>query len=417
MADFHQTGVVTTLHRLGDNHLEALEQELERYALEQPIALVLPALYSEFETPAMSRIIEELTQVHYVDEIILSLARANEDQFHEVQHRLSVLPGRVRILWNDSPRIQKLYRMLQENGLGAGPDGKGRSCWLAFGHVLAGRRARVVALHDCDIVNYHRRMLARLCYPVANPTINFDFCKGYYARVSDRLHGRVTRLFLTPLVRALESIMGYPPFLRYVDSFRYPLAGEVAMQADLMRVNRIPSDWGLEVGVLAEVYRNCATKRICQVDIADNYEHKHQDLSAGDPTKGLMKMAIDIAKSLFRTLSAEGLHMEPGTLLSVLTCYVRLAEDTVSRYYADARINGLIFDRHEEETAVETFSRALKIASEEFFADPLGTPLLPNWNRVSAALPGFLGALWDAVEADNPQLAGAHPALATSQSA
>jgi glucosyl-3-phosphoglycerate synthase len=104
-------------------------------------------------------------------------------------------------------------------------------------------------------------------------------------------------------------------------------------------------------------------------------------------------------------------------MLSVLTCYVRLAEDTVSRYYADARINGLIFDRHEEETAVETFSRALKIASEEFFADPLGTPLLPNWNRVSAALPGFLGALWDAVEADNVPLAGSQPMLATSQSA
>src|SRR3989304_1652422 len=98
------------------------------------------------------------------------------------------------------------------------------------------------------------------------------------------------------MVRALRSILGHLSFLVYLDSFRYPLAGEFAMQVNLARVNRIPSDWGLEVGVLAEVYRNCSLKRVCQADIADNYEHKHQDLSRGDPTKGLMKMAVDIAK-------------------------------------------------------------------------------------------------------------------------
>jgi glucosyl-3-phosphoglycerate synthase len=66
-------------------------------------------------------------------------------------------------------------------------------------------------------------------------------------------------------------------------------------------------------------------------------------------------------------------------------------------------INGLRFDRHEEETAVETFASALKLASEEFFADPLGAPPLPNWNRVSAALPTFLDSLKEAVEADNAE--------------
>jgi glucosyl-3-phosphoglycerate synthase len=223
--------------------------------------------------------------------------------------------------------------------------------------------------------------------------------------VSDRLHGRVTRLFMTPLIRSLESLVGYLPFLRYLDSFRYPLAGEFAMQADLARVNRVPSDWGLEIGVLSEIYRNCSTKRVCQVDIADAYEHKHQELSPDDPTKGLMKMACDIAKSLFQILSAEGVRFDPGAILSLLIRYRRLAEDTITGFHADAMINDLSFDRHEEETAVETFAQALKLAAEEFFADPLGIPLIPNWNRVSAALPGFLGALEEAVEADNAELA------------
>ena len=416
MSDFYQTGIVATLHRLGNFSLESLEQELERYAQEQPIALVLPALYSEFETPAMDAILQELSQVRYIDQVVLALARANESQFRDVQQRLSVLPGRVRILWNDGPSLQSLYQTLEENGLHVGQDGKGRSCWMAFGYILASGRSRVIALHDCDIVNYHREMLARLCYPVANPNINFEFCKGYYARVSDRLHGRVTRLFITPLARALMSLVGYVPFLRYLDSFRYPLAGEFAMQTDLARVNRIPSDWGLEIGVLSEVYRNCSTKRVCQVDIADNYEHKHQELSSDDPGKGLMRMAGEIAKSLFRILSAEGVRFDRGTMLSLLTRYGRIAEDTVTRYHADAMINGLVFDRHMEETAVETFTRALKMAAEEFFADPLGAPLIPNWNRVNSALPGFLGALAEAVDADNAGLhTSSRPVLAWSR--
>ncbi len=405
MSDFYQTGLVATLHRLGEHKVEILEQQLEHFVQQQPIALVLPALYSEFENPAMEGILEQLSQVRYVRQFVVTMARTTSKQFREAQERLAVLPGEVRIVWNDGPRVQELYRTLEENGLQVGPDGKGRSCWMAYGYVLATQQADVIALHDCDIVNYNREMLARLCYPVVNPNINFEFCKGYYARVSDRMHGRVTRLLMTPLIRALQSLFGFLPFLRYLDSFRYPLAGEFAMQADLARVNRIPSDWGLEIGVLAEIYRNCSKKRVCQVDIADNYEHKHQELSSSDPSKGLMKMAVDIAKALFRILSAEGVSFDLGNTQTLLTRYVRTAEDNITRYHADAMINGLIFDRHEEETAVETFARALKHATDEFFADPLGMPLIPSWTRVSSALPGFLGALGEAVDADNAGLA------------
>jgi glucosyl-3-phosphoglycerate synthase len=305
------------------------------------------------------------------------------------------------VLWNDGKRVQELYRILEENGLHAGTNGKGRSCWMAYGYVLGSRRADCIALHDCDIVNYSREMLARLCYPVVNPNINFEFCKAFYARVSDRMHGRVTRLFVTPLLRALISLFGNLPLLEYLDSFRYPLAGEFAMQTDLARANRIPSDWGLEVGVLAEVYRNCSVKRVCQVDIAENYEHKHQELSQSDPTKGLMKMSVDIAKSLFRILSAEEVTFDSGRMQTLWVRYRRMAEDTITRYHADAMINGLTFDRHEEETAVETFAHGLKLATEEFFSDPLGMPLIPNWNRITSALPGFLGELCEAVDADN----------------
>ena len=69
MADFHQTGVVTTLHRLKPDNIDRLEADLEKFARSRPMGLVLPALYSEFETPAMQRIVAELKQVRYLQRI------------------------------------------------------------------------------------------------------------------------------------------------------------------------------------------------------------------------------------------------------------------------------------------------------------------------------------------------------------
>jgi glucosyl-3-phosphoglycerate synthase len=271
---------------------------------------------------------------------------------------------------------------------------------MAYGYLLARGECEVIALHDCDILNYSRELLARLCYPVMNPTLGFEFCKGYYARVTDRMHGRATRLFMTPLIRALAGMAPASPFLRFLDSFRYALSGEFAMRINLARVNRIPGDWGLEVGVLAEVQRNCAVSGVCQVDLADNYEHKHQSLSAEDPSKGLRRMARDIAKSLFHTLAGEGVVFSQDHFRSLQVRYVRMAEDTINRYYADAKLNGLEFDRHTEELEVAAFTKSLGLAAAEFIEDPLGAPLIPNWNRVLAALPDFFERLGQAVGDD-----------------
>ncbi len=405
MADFYQTGLVATLHRLGKNNGHKIEKELEAFGKQRPIALVLPALYSEFEGPALQHIVNQLRQVKYLNQIVLSLGRATLEQFKNAIELLSVLPQEVMVIWNDGPRISKLYQLLDGNDLQVGPDGKGRACWIAYGYVLASQKSDVIAVHDCDILSYDRELLARLVYPIANPSIDFEFCKGFYARVTDRMHGRVTRLLVTPLIRSLMSILGHIPFLVYMDSFRYPLAGEFAMKVDLARANRIPGDWGLEVGVLAEIFRNCAIKRVCQVEICENYEHKHQALSPDDPERGLVKMTIDIAKNLFRTLAAEGIVLNDGIFSSLLARYVRIAEDTIKRYHADALINGLTFDRHSEEIAVAAFSKGIDMARKSFLEDPLGVPLIPNWNRIVSALPEFLGLLKDAVERDNAKIA------------
>jgi len=405
MADFHQTGVVTTLHRLGTPDLARLETALLASCSARPIALVLPCLYSELRDVALKGIIEVLRQVPYLRQIVVSVSGTHSrDELDELRVAFdgvrSFTGEPAAFVWNSGPRLQALYEKLREAALDAGVDGKGRSTWLAYGYVLATDVSRVIALHDCDIREYKRELLARLCFPTAYPQLDYEFAKGYYGRATDRLYGRVTRLFMNPLLRALKSVLGPLPPLEYLESFRYPLAGECSMTTDLARINRVPGDWGLEVGVLAEVYRNCALKRICQVELVDNYDHKHQELSEADPTRGLHRMVVDIASSLIRNLASYGVDFSSGFLNTLIATYVRTAQDAIGSYSDDAALNGLAFDRHEEEVAVETFSRALRVAGLGFVRDPMGTPPIPNWNRVSSALPELLEELADAVAAD-----------------
>ena len=399
MSDFFQNGVITTFHRLGEFKLKRIEKELSDFSQARPIALVLPSLYREFLSGALPKIMDSLRRVNYIKQIVLSLDKASAEQFKKVKRAFSN-NKKLSIIWNDGPGIKNLYKLLEKNDLSPGLRGKGRAVWISLGYVLAGK-SRVIATHDCDIINYDRELLARLCYPVANPHSEYEFCKGFYSRVTDRMYGRATRLFFTPFIRALEKILGYLPFLVYMDSFRYALAGEISLRRDLAMVMRIPSDWGLEVGTLAEVYRNMALNRICQVDIADTYEHKHQPLVPNDPEKGILKMSIDIAKSIFRNLALEGVEFSEGFFKTLSNIYLKKAQETIVRYENDAAINGLVFDRHTESLCVEAFTKGIEMAGDVFWQNPSETVLLPNWHRVTAALPEFLNQLEKTIRKDN----------------
>jgi glucosyl-3-phosphoglycerate synthase len=400
MTDFFQNGVITTFHNLGTSRICSLEEQLKDFSRIRPIALVLPSLYREYASGALPNIMQTLKKANYLNEIVLCLDRCTATQFKEIKNAFASVK-KLTLIWNDGPRLKKLYQLLDQNNLSPGDSGKGRAVWIAMGYVLARGKSQVIAVHDCDIINYERMLLARLCYPVATPHYEYEFCKGYYSRVTDKMYGRATRLFFTPFVRALQKILGYLPFLVYIDSFRYPLAGEIAMRRDLAMAMQIPSDWGLEVGTLAEVYRSVTLSRVSQVDIADTYEHKHQPLSAGDPSRGITKMTVDITKSIYRTLAQEGVEFSEGFFKSLGNIYLRMAQEAIVRYENDAAINCLKFDRHSESTAVEAFSRGISRAGDQFWQSPSVTNLIPNWLRVIAAMPGFFSQLKEAVQSFN----------------
>ncbi len=391
---------MATLHRLGKPDRARLERELKGFSAARPMALVLPCHADELETPALRAIIGELKRVPYLAEVVVGIDGADAAAWTRAKTIFRGLPQSTALLWNDGPRLKKLIQRLRRADLDPGASGKGRNLWLGFGRVLAGGRAQVVAVHDCDIRTYSRDLLARLFYPVAHPHLGFDFCKGYSARFTSHLNGRVMRLLFTPTVRALQSLLGPHDFLTFLDALRYPLSGEACLDIDVIRRLRMPGDWGVETGMLAGVFRICSPKSICQIDLADCYDHKHRELSPRNPKRGLNKMACDIVRRIFHTLAGEGVKLDRGLFDALLTAYAKAAEETMRFYSADAEVNGLSYDRHQEELAVSTFAGSIRTAAGDYLRNPLGAPLLADWNRVETALPDFLDALLEAVAAD-----------------
>ncbi len=401
MADFSQDGPITTIHDLDTIKSGELEKRLNDATARYPIGLVLPITAADMRAEPFQTIVTQLSKTQFLDTIVVVLNRAEQlEDYHHCAKLLEPLGDLAHLLWTDGPRGKQLNHELGEYGFSVQVPGKGRAVWTAFGYLLADPKLKAFVLHDCDIVDYHRDILVRLCLPMAEPSLDFDFCKAYYARCTDRMHGRVVRLLVTPLLKALISVLGTDDFLVFLQSFRYPLAGEFAVTSSLAKSNRIPSDWGLEVGTLAEVFRNTSPKRCCQIDIGRIYEHKHQPLSLEDASRGLMKMASDILTSIYRTLASRGIVFEPGHFVSLRAAYLRAAQDAIRQYHADAVLNSLSYDRHSEEQTIEGFAQLIIEAGSVYQSDPAGAASMPTWSRVISALPDFPARLRDMVIAD-----------------
>jgi glucosyl-3-phosphoglycerate synthase len=404
MADFYQNGTVTTLHNLAQRDPKDMAAELLTFSKKRPLGLILPSLFSELEGKALPDIINQLKGVEYLSEIVIGLDRADLEQYKHALSFFGGLPQHHRVLWNDGPRLQAIDAKLQALGLAPKELGKGRNVWYCMGYILASGKAESIALHDCDILTYERELLDRLLYPVANPMFNYEFSKGYYARVAGgKINGRVSRLLVTPLIKALKKTVGHCDYLEYMDSFLYPLAGEFSFRRDVLSDIRIPSDWGLEIGVLSEMYRNYSSNRICQVDIAATYDHKHQDLSLDNDDGGLSKMSVDISKSFIRKLATQGETFTAEKFRTLKATYYRIALDYVETYRNDAMMNGLTLDIHNEEKAVEMFAQNIITAGNTFLEQPMDTPFIPSWNRIISAIPDILSQLKEAVELDNEE--------------
>ncbi len=391
--------LITTIHDFGCN-LEFLEDRLTQLAQESPTAVLIPALYEELERPALTQIRDFLGHCAFVKTVIVCLYAETMEQYAKAVQFFELLPQTTLVIWENGNRVTRLLENLRERNLDLlGFKGKGRAVWLGLG--VASLEAEAIALHDADIITYDRSYPLKLLFPLLEKEFGIAFNKAYYARLgseSRRLHGRVVRLFVTPLLTALTELFGYQNYLRYLNAYRYPLSGEFALTSDLALNIRIPANWGLEIGLLAEVYRNVAHKRIAQIDLGI-FDHKHQVIG-NSSEEGLRKMCRDILRSVLRTLTeTEQVVITMEHIHALRVKFRREAQDYTRQYFVDARFNNLEYDRHQEEVTTELFEQAILEAGEQYFLNPAGAQI-PDWTRALAVMPDFREQLRDAALTD-----------------
>jgi len=274
----------------------------------------------------------------------------------------------VTVLWCNAEGVEAT---LADHGLD-GEAGKGRDVWLGLG--VAAERAAYVAVHDADATTYSHEHVPRLLAPLEE---DFEFVKGYYARVeSGRLYGRLTRLFVAPLLRALAARHD-DAILAYLSAFRYPLAGEFALTATTARRVRAQRTWGLEVGLLGEAYGAVGPAASAQVDLGI-HRHDHRPVSGRG---GLATMADRVADSLFRALADYGLDPDYDTLRQ---SYREVAERLVDQYAADASFNGLSYDPDAEREQIRTYASSI--------GAPGADTRLPPWDTLELSPSAIVAA-------------------------
>jgi len=381
------------------------ERALAAWAESRRLMLVVPALCSEIGEAAFARIVDALRDHPFADPVVVSMNRMDAAGFARARAFLAPLAPGHRILWNDGPRLRRVREAVERAHPGTIPDGKGTNVWMAVGYALARGDIAAMAAHDADLVGYRRELLARLCTPVLDPEMGHRFAKAYYARVSDRMYGRVTRLLVFPLIRALRETLGPLPLLDFLGAFRYPLAGEFALSVDLAGRLRLPGHWGLETGMLCEVFRHAPPESVCQVGLGSGFEHRHRALdsqpSDAVPEAALAGMAQDIVRTLLAALGEHGVAFNAATLAEVGAAYKRAAALAIRRYADDARMNGLAFDADGEMAAAARFAGVLALAAEDILAHVPADPALPPWHAVFSGSPELRSHLLEAVETDN----------------
>jgi glucosyl-3-phosphoglycerate synthase len=178
------------------------------------------------------------------------------------------------------------------------------------------------------------------------------------------------------------------------------LAGEFSFLTRLGRAINIAYDWGLEVSTLSEVYTRLTPKKIAQIDLCKNYEHKHQELSEENARGGLHRMVVDIAKFYLNHIRSNGVPIDDAFIDMLQHTYYNTALSFVKSYSDDAESNDLVYDRHKEELTVRYFRDFIVTAWEQSKQEKENTQI-PSWNRVIYSLPDIYADLMEAVEKDN----------------
>jgi len=380
MSEFSQkSGWISTFHIVRQDR-KRLTSQLRLHSKWKKTVLIIPLLASEYTDPSnlpvLKNILRQLRNVTYLSQIIFGLDRATEEDVFRLRDLITTSGIKHYLIqWNDGPGFSDIYRQLNEAGFTISEPGKGKNMFMSFGIAIA-LGAESIGLIDADIRTFRREQLDRLFYPVV--VLNYDFSKAYYARISDRaeIYGRVKRLLLDPLLLSLKrkfTESRQEKMLRLIDfllGFNYQLSGEVAFHVDLLKKMRFATNWGVEIFTLIEVYRKASSP--AQVMFTEEpFDHKHQDASPKDETRGINRMAIDIVTTLMNALIIEeGLEISDTFFRDLAITYQAVAEDQVKKYSDDASFSNLKYDRDAEEYLVKGVFHNSILQAGEVLAAP-----------------------------------------------
>jgi glucosyl-3-phosphoglycerate synthase len=381
--DFNQ-GKITSIHDFSMDFSQ-MKSRLNELKSKYPAGVIIPLHEKDLNDQKIQGIIAGLNKCDYLQKVFIALSAERSIDYKKAKDLFSAFQIPCEVIWCNKPEVNFVLEELKEKGLDVTRScGKGKDLWLSIG--IASLELYAMAVHDSDILFYSEMLPTKLLYSAIEPKMDFFFSKGYYARVNlekRRIYGRFYRLFISPLLEALQKKLEHrSSFIRYLQSFKYPLSGEIAIYSDVALNLRIPGDWGLEIGMVAEIYRTISVKRICDVDLGF-YDHNHKDLSR----EALLKTAEDCFITLLRTLTeVEGIDVSEAFLVSLQVIYRRFAQDKVRQYYADMLCNSIVYDRHEEETNVDLLSDVIMNAGKKYLENPTSAQL-PDWLRVISAMP------------------------------
>jgi glucosyl-3-phosphoglycerate synthase len=379
MVEFSQkSSSITTFHLLRDDP-KHLRNQIRLHSRWKKTVLVIPLLASEYTDPAnlpvFENILKQLRDVNYLSTIIFGLDRATEAEAFRLRDLIRGFGIRHYLIqWNDGPGFSKIYDQLNEAGFNISEPGKGRNMFLSFGIAMA-LGSHCIGLIDADIRTFKRVQLHRLFYPVV--VLNYDFSKAFYARFSDgQMYGRVKRLLLDPLLLALKrkfTETQEDKMLRLIDfllSFHYQLSGEVAFHVDLLKRMRFATNWGVEIFTLIEAYRKASST--AQVALSEQpFDHKHQDPSPSDQSRGLYRMAIDIVTTLMHALIIEeGLEISDTFFRDLAITYQALADLQIKKYSDDAGFSNLSHNRDLEEFLARDLFRNAIVQAGDLLTSP-----------------------------------------------
>jgi len=237
------------------------------------ISLALPALNEEETVGNVITTIKDelMTRVPLLDEMVL-IDSDSTDRTREIAEGLGI-PVHIhqRILPNFSAR-----------------DGKGEALWKS----LYCTHGDIVIWIDTDIVNIHPRFVYGLIAPLLLRE-EIQFVKGFYRRplkVGSKMQagggGRVTELTARPLLNLF-----YPELSGIIQ----PLSGEYGGRRKALEQLPFFSGYGVEIGLLIDVFEKFGISAIGQVDLQERIHH-NQSLEA------LSKMSFAIIQAVIRKL-------------------------------------------------------------------------------------------------------------------